>query len=264
MMNKIARGVFGVALLAGLQSCQTFEKWFGTNDNETAANSVNNEENWNNYQDSQNPNTTDYSDCGTGNDQSPIDFTNVTSRAFPNITFNYDETNFTTENTGNFFQFNTDDAGGFEWNGETYELEYVQFHTPSEHTFDGRHFNAEMQFFHKNSNGDFAVISVPFRRGDHNTTFDGFWNNLPMGINETFTNNDNVNAETFFPKNRDFFWYEGSFTTPPCNDGVQWFVFQNPNTMSSAQVDAFRDIFRNNNRPVQPTGNRTVWFGTTN
>lgn len=265
MIHQIARAFVGIALLTGLQSCQTFEKWFGSDDNDTAANSVDGNQ-WNDdgYDYDETGNTSDYTDCETGNDQSPIDFTNVTSRAFPNIEFDYEASNFQTENTGQFFQFNANDAGGFNWNGESYELEYVQFHTPSEHTFNGRHLTAEMQFYHKNSNNDWAVVSVPFRRGDHNTNFDGYWNTLPTVMGETFESSNDVNPETFFPKSRDFYWYEGTFTSPPCTNGVQWFVFQKPSTMSSAQIDAFRDIFRNNNRPVQPTGNRTVWFGTAN
>ena len=33
---------------------------------------------------------------------------------------------------------------------------------------------------------------------------------------------------------------QGSFTTPPCTEGVEWVVMRDPVTWSKAQIDRFR------------------------
>ena len=35
---------------------------------------------------------------------------------------------------------------------------------------------------------------------------------------------------------QDFYYYDGSLTTPPCNQAVKWILFKNPITISSEQV----------------------------
>ncbi|KAJ3090297.1 hypothetical protein HK102_004186 [Quaeritorhiza haematococci] len=48
------------------------------------------------------------------------------------------------------------------------------------------------------------------------------------------------------------FWrYEGSLTTPPCTEGVQWTVVDKPIAMSIEQWNAFRQIMTFNARPTQ-------------
>jgi carbonic anhydrase len=46
--------------------------------------------------------------------------------------------------------------------------------------------------------------------------------------------------------------YAASLTTPPCSEGVAWFVLKEHATASPAQIEAFRTIMRHDNRPVQP------------
>ncbi|WP_254627379.1 carbonic anhydrase family protein [Myxococcus sp. CA040A] len=62
------------------------------------------------------------------------------------------------------------------------------------------------------------------------------------------------------PSNRAFFQYAGSLTTPPCSEGLQWFVMKHPIQMSDAQIGAFERLphINPNNRPVQPLNGRTV------
>ena len=40
-----------------------------------------------------------------------------------------------------------------------------------------------------------------------------------------------------------FYRYHGSLTTPPCNEVVEWVVFEEPLKISSAQVGSFKKIF---------------------
>jgi len=63
--------------------------------------------------------------------------------------------------------------------------------------------------------------------------------------------------------------YDGSFTTPPCTEGVKWWVLEEPVKISWAQLDAFEAHgwgnanYRNgegNNRIVQPLNERTLYY----
>jgi hypothetical protein len=56
----------------------------------------------------------------------------------------------------------------------------------------------------------------------------------------------------------DVYRYPGSLTTPPCSEGVEWFVLKEHATASAAQIEAFRTIMRHDNRPVQPLAGRAV------
>ena len=72
--------------------------------------------------------------------------------------------------------------------------------------------------------------------------------------------------EDLFPKNHDYYYYEGSLTTPGCDEIVQWFVFKNTIQVPLAYLEDlrniemdedgnlltfnFRDTQNHNNRPV--------------
>ena len=61
--------------------------------------------------------------------------------------------------------------------------------------------------------------------------------------------------------------YTGSLTTPPCTDGVQWFLLPQMITIDPETVAEMHALvatvpgygsFPDNNRPVQPLGSRAV------
>jgi carbonic anhydrase len=70
-----------------------------------------------------------------------------------------------------------------------------------------------------------------------------------------------VNVDDLLPKNLSAYSYDGSLTTPPCSEGVKWFVLTTPVRVSAEQIAAFRAVVHDNNRPVQPLNARTVVRG---
>jgi len=71
-----------------------------------------------------------------------------------------------------------------------------------------------------------------------------------------------VDVDALLPQARTTYRYDGSLTTPPCSEGVQWFVMTTPIALSGAQIGAFTTLFHGNNRPVQSLNERPVLTDT--
>ncbi|XP_019383418.1 PREDICTED: carbonic anhydrase 3-like [Gavialis gangeticus] len=72
-----------------------------------------------------------------------------------------------------------------------------------------------------------------------------------------------------FPKSRDYWTYEGSFTTPPCEECITWILLREPIVVSPDQMAKLRSLSMNaenepfcplvdNWRPPQPLKGRVV------
>ena len=45
--------------------------------------------------------------------------------------------------------------------------------------------------------------------------------------------------------------YDGSLTTPPCTEGVNWTVFDQPIELSADQIAGYAAVYDDNDRPLQ-------------
>ncbi|CAN8071562.1 unnamed protein product [Agarophyton chilense] len=74
-----------------------------------------------------------------------------------------------------------------------------------------------------------------------------------------------VNTGSFVQSGSSFISYGGSLTTPPCSEGVTWFVSDKRQTISSSDVNRYRNLVNGNlygnARPVQPLNGRPVLYG---
>ena len=68
-----------------------------------------------------------------------------------------------------------------------------------------------------------------------------------------------VDIDDLLPRgSQSYFRYEGSLTTPPCSEGVHWFVLAEPIELSKEQIDAFTALVDDNNRPTQSLHGRPL------
>ena len=58
-----------------------------------------------------------------------------------------------------------------------------------------------------------------------------------------------IDPGSLLPKVHHFFRYEGSLTTPPCSEVVEWNVFSVPVTVAQSDIDRFKELFTMNARP---------------
>lgn len=200
----------------------------------------------------------DWALCKTGTEQSPVDIPSSAPVNPANVAYNYDPTALNIVNNGHTIQVNYDPGSAIEIEGVTYELKQFHFHALSEHTVDGKYADMEMHLVHQSADGGYAVVGVFINSGAENPAFAPVWDHLPATASEPETiPGVRVNADDLLPAERTYYRYNGSFTTPPCTEGVKWVVLSQDVSMSTDQIGAFTDIMHDNYRPVQPMNDRT-------
>lgn len=196
--------------------------------------------------------------CSDGKAQSPIDLSNAAPEALSGIEFKYGPSRLNIVNNGHTVQVNYDGGSSITVDGSEYKLVQFHFHTPSEHTVDGKSYGNEMHLVHKNDKGQLAVVGVLIEEGEENAAYGAIWSNLPAKAGEERSVEVDINAGEFIPSESAYFTYAGSLTTPPCSESVKWIVLKSPVQMSAAQIKGIRDIMNKNNRPVQPLNERAL------
>lgn len=196
--------------------------------------------------------------CSEGKAQSPIDLADATPEALSEIRFNYKSSRLNLVNNGHTVQVNYDGGSSIDVDGSEYNLVQFHFHTPSEHTVEGRSYGNEMHLVHRNDKGQLAVVGVLVEEGEENAAYRAIWSNLPANAGEEKSVDAVIKAEELIPGERSYFTYSGSLTTPPCSESVKWIVLKEPIQMSAAQIEDIGKIMHKNNRPVQPLNERAL------
>jgi len=187
-----------------------------------------------------------------------------------------------------------DDHYGMQIGDKLYRLAQYHYHSPSEHTVNGQHYDMEAHFVHfcegsscetENESDEILVVAVFMSVGEENAYLKQFWNQFnlsqPTAIQPEVSNLANPYA-SFMPIDKSYFSYTGSTTTPPCAQNVRWRLFEKPVEMSAAQLTRYHTSVstlpqpsspatppvgvtpgwvastKTNNRPLQEVGSRQV------
>lgn len=197
--------------------------------------------------------------CKTGKTQSPIDFKHVFPAGRTKLDLDYRVTELEIENNGHTIKISYPQGSYLRVAGEAYKLLQFHYHAPSEHTVSGRYHEMEIHFVHQAADGTLAVIGVFVDEGPENLALREIWDHLPRAADKkTKVGKEIINARDLIPEGAGLYRYMGSLTTPPCSEGVNWFVMKQPIHASKAQLDQFRAIMQGNNRPPQPVNQRLV------
>jgi len=200
-----------------------------------------------------------FATCKTGQHQSPIDIRGAKSSELPAIQFDYKPAALRIINNGHTVQINYA-PGSFITIGEKrYELKQFHFHHPSEEKINGKNFPMVAHLVHSDADGNLAVVAVLLKEGAANPLIETLWGLAPKTAGPEKTgDNLQINVADLLPSSRGYYTFTGSLTTPPCAEGVSWFVLKTPTTISSKQLATFGGIYAHNARPTQSLNGRTV------
>ncbi len=201
-----------------------------------------------------------FRECGVGLNQSPINITHSLQANLPPLNPDYSHSSKNIVDNGHTIQVNMEAGDTLTVDGIVFELKQFHFHSPSENHIDGKSFPLEAHFVHVDKNGDIAVIAVMFKEGAANPELEKIWTNMPNKEGDSKALKLKSIAKDLLPKDKHYYRFNGSLTTPPCTEGVRWFVLKQPMTISKEQIKKFHDdtMHHNNNRPIQPLDARMI------
>jgi carbonic anhydrase len=176
-------------------------------------------------------------------------------------------------------------AGSLTVDGHTYNLLQFHYHTPAEHTVDHKHAPMEVHFVFvdaKKNAGEpdsLLVVGAWMVEGKADKDLERFFSKLP-GPNQTIAVSD-FNLNRYFPNVKGSFRYPGSLTAPAFFAGytpslaeqidtdifpeiVHFIILDEPMSLSSEQLDAFKALFpepEGNARKTYPLDGRQVLHG---
>lgn len=224
----------------------------------------------------------------TGDSQSPIHIQTagvVKSQALKPLKLTGWETAFTGTvcNNGHSVQFNPNPGqqpASLEIHTGVYEGLQFHFHwgechgKGSEHLIDGTQYDLEIHFVHKkvgDSSGgsapdSLAVLAVMGTEDSRVDGTTGIWKALavPQQYNSTLSLGG-IRFVELLPPSLDYYHYQGSLTTPPCSEIVQWLVLKEPIGVPREFLESLRRIedeegehLCHNYRDLQLINKRTI------
>jgi len=201
----------------------------------------------------------EYQLCQSGKQQSPINIKDAKKDSLPAIQFDYKPAALNVVNNGHTILV-TYPSGSFITVGDKkYELKQFHFHHPSEEEINGKSYDMVVHLVHADADGRLAVVAVLMRKGAANPMLQKIWEKMPkeegparevVGVE--------VNAAALLPSSRAYYTFPGSLTTPPCSEGVTWFVLKTPSEISAEEIETFSKIYPHNARPIQPANERAI------
>ena len=237
------------------------------------------------YSDQEAWKTLPHSECG-GVKQSPIDiviseveFENDISRSNLYISYLNDSFYGTWENNGHALKFTPADCNikylhSFLNRGE-YKLLQFHFHWGSEHRVNGRQYSGELHLVHKSYTAEktdfdyYTVVGVFLEADDQLYTKGTIWeefSKIPDFGESVDIFKPDLSYNALFPDSLEYYYYNGSLTTPLCNQIVQWIVLDTPIRVPSSFLQAARTMKQEdgesleaNFRNTQPVNGRKVY-----
>ncbi|CUS08688.1 unnamed protein product [Tuber aestivum] len=210
-----------------------------------------------------------YEKCATGKQQSPIDITDEVPLAVNTTTTFPFSGEFSIEDDGHSIVVTPLKPDGYKsiLGGEVYKLSQFHFHLSSEHRLRHESFPLEVHFVHTKLDDEnkLAVVGIFFdlvdtgsgdallqsiypkldglqkpkhsRRGEQEKHGDSF--EVQMHSINNIVDNSHIRS------------YPGSLTTPPCSEGVSWYVVEEPLAVTVKQFNKMKKIMKFNSRITQ-------------
>jgi carbonic anhydrase len=201
-----------------------------------------------------------YAACSNGHMQSPINIANARQADLPPLQFNYTAVPLRIVDNGHTIMVNYAPGSTLTVGDKTYTLKQFHFHHPSEEHINGKRYDLVAHLVHADVEGHLAVVAILFRKDPTPAPLlDTLWKNRSPEKGKVVEDSSvSINVKDLLPPSAGYYTFAGSLTTPPCTEGVTWYVLKTPVDISTSQLDVFAKLYMHNNRPIQPTNHREV------
>lgn len=203
-----------------------------------------------------------FSSCRAGDQQSPVDLRDGIRAVLPTLTVKLPLDRLTVWNNGHTLQVGAPSGSSVAIGESVFPLTQFHFHTPSEHSIAGKDAAMEVHFVYTRQDAGLTVLAALLVPGRRNTAFSAIMAVAPQHRDGKASTAAPVDARALLPPALDPSWrYEGSLTTPPCTQNLDWVVFDNLVPAAEDDIMRFRNIFPANARPRQPLNRRYLLKG---
>jgi carbonic anhydrase len=197
--------------------------------------------------------------CSAGGQQSPINITGAINARQPMLKVGWSKRPDTIVNNGHTIQLDFAEGDTLRLGDRSFALKQFHFHHPSEHLVEGKRFAMEAHFVHAaESGGGLAVVGAFIEPGRRNSVFNKIVSTMAATEGPPVAADPSIDPNGLLPVRRDYFHYEGSLTTPPCSETVDWLVLARPVEVAEADIARFAKLYPMNARPVQLLDRRFI------
>jgi carbonic anhydrase len=202
----------------------------------------------------------DFAECSMGHMQSPIDIKDAKKADLPSLQFDYNAVPLSIVDNGHTVMVNYAAGSTLKVGDKTYTLKQFHFHHPSEEEINGKRYDLGAHLVHADADGHLAVVTILFKEGTSpSPLLDTLWKNVsPEKEKVVEISSVSINVKDLLPPTTGYYTFAGSLTTPPCSEGVTWYVLNTPVSISKAQVEAFAKKYKHDARPLQPANHREI------
>ena len=201
----------------------------------------------------------DFALCATGMEQSPIDLSEYVEDGYaPELAFAYGGDAREVNHNGKVAHVEYGPGNTLTVGEQKYELVSMHIHVHAEHQVEGQLFPAEMHLVHRKEGGFLGVVGQLYRLGEPDPVVEALIDAYP-DPGQTAHSGFTLSAGNYVPADRGYFHYKGSLTTPPCTEGVDWYVLREIRTISQEQVNRIAALHSGfNHRPIQARNGREI------
>ena len=212
---------------------------------------MNGPENWSKLDES-------YMACELGKAQSPITITKVIgTTALKPLILGYSRVIIDLYTDGNNLHGRFSPGDTLNFDTVKYYLKEMIVHVPGEHRIPAVVPDVEIQLMHESEDGHKLYLAIIAQEGSRHAEWERINEALPLassGVN----NVQGFWVERILPRRRGYYNYAGSATVPPCAEGVEWIVMEDPISLSGSQIDKLVRLFPKSSRSTQASNARRV------